>query len=378
MNQPQKQKTRKREYRNREGLLWFGIGFALLVIVGIILGILLHEPDVDVTPNFPTGGTSQSDDVGASADPYERKEGYYTFLVAGVDDVSMSTDVMMRVSLDTVNEKIHVMQIPRDTFVNSEVGGFTTVHRVNAVFTGEYNRRVNRGISAKTAKTQAMQALCDHLERTLCITIDEYLLVNTSAFCAIVNAVGGIDFDVPFDMFYEDPEQDLYIDLKKGYQHLSGEQCEQLIRYRDGYSRGDIERMELRASFMSALFSQVKNKIGLDMLIGILKEDKTLLTRTCTEMSLNDVISYIRMVFRVKDGDMEVRTISGAVVQNPENGLWLYFCLNKEGALADINECMNVYTKDISLENFDRVGFFTDTKNEYNAYINDYYSSEAE
>ncbi len=376
MNQPKQNNPRKREYRNREGLLWFFIGLALLVIVGVVIGICLHQPNVDDIPNFPTDGTTSSEDVGASANPYERKEGYYTFLIAGVDDVSMSTDVMMLVSLDTVNEKIHVVQLPRDTFVNSAVGGFTTVHRINAVFTGEYNRRVNKGMSAKTAKTQAMQALCDHLERTLCVTVDEYILVNTSAFRAVIDAVGGIDFDVPFDMFYEDPEQDLYIDLKKGYQHLDGAQCEQLIRYRDGYSRGDIERMEMRASFISALFTQVKSKIGLDTLIEMLRQDKTLLTKTCTEMSLNDLISYLRMIYRVKDGDMEVRTIAGTVVQNPDSGLWLYYCLNKRGALADVNECLNVYKTQITAENFDQVGFFTDTENEYNAYIHEYYISD--
>ncbi|MBQ9748520.1 MAG: LCP family protein [Clostridia bacterium] len=377
MNQPQKQKTQGREYRNREGLLWFGIGFALIVIVGAIVGLLLHTPNVDEIPNFPTdGGTTESEDVGASAEPYTRKEGYYTFLVAGVDDVSMSTDVMMLISLDTVNNKLNVVQLPRDTFVNSAVGGFTTVHRVNAVFTGEYNRRVNKGTSAKTAEGQAMEALCDHLERTLCLTIDEYLLVKTSSFCAIVDAVGGIDFEVPFDMFYEDPEQDLYIDLKAGYQHLDGKQCEQLIRYRDGYSRGDIERMEMRAAFMSALFSQVKDRIGVETLVELLKQDRTLFTKTCTSMSFNDAISYIRMVYKVKNGDMDVRTISGAVVQSPDSGLWLYFCLNKKGALADINECLNVYTTDIRPEHFDVPGFFTDTANAYNAYIHEYYSSD--
>ncbi len=373
MNQKQSlpKKTKK------EFILWGCIGIAVLVILGMILGILFHEPNVDDTPNFPTDSSPLSGDIDVSVNPYERKEDYYTFLVAGVDDVSLSTDVMMLVSLDKQNGKIHVVQLPRDTFVNASVGGFTTVHRVNAVFTGEYNRRVNNGTSAKTAKKLAMQALCDRLSETLCVTIDEYILINTSGFRSMIDAIGGIYFDVPFDMFYEDPEQELYIDLKAGYQHLNGAKCEQLIRYRDGYGRGDIERMEMRAAFMSELFKQVKNNINIDTMLKIIK-DKDLLQKINTSMSLVDLIAYVKMVYAIGDGNMEIRTIGGEVVQNPHNGYWLYFCLNKKAALADINECLNVYTKDITLTQFDQIGFFTDSENTDNAYIHEFYLSDME
>lgn len=372
MNQ---QNLKNKKNKKRENILWLCIGVALLAIFGTILGVIFHEPNVEDIPNFPTNETTKGEDVDVSTEPYERKEGYYTFLIAGVDDVSMSTDVMMLASLDTENKKIHVMQLPRDTFVNAAVGGFTTVHRINAVFTGEYNRQVNKGISQKTAKTLAMQALCERLETQLCITIDEYVLINTSAFCSIIDAVGGVNFEVPFDMFYEDPEQDLYIDLKAGYQHLDGDQCEQLIRYRDGYSRGDIERMEMRADFMSALFSQVKANVNLDTMLKIIR-DKNILQKMSTSMSLVDLLAYVKMVYTVKDADMDIRTISGEVVQNPHNGLWLYFVLNKEGALSDINECLNVYTNEIRIDNFDKTGFFTDSVSSDHAYIHDYYLSD--
>ena len=372
MNQ---QNLKKKKNKKREHILWLCIGVALLAICGTILGVVLHEPSVETVPNFPTGGTTTGEHVDVSTEPYERKEGYYTFLIAGVDDVSMSTDVMMLASLDTENKKIHVVQLPRDTFVNAEVGGFTTVHRVNAVFTGEYNRQVNKGISQKTAKTLAMQALCDRLETQLCITIDEYVLINTSGFCSIIDAVGGIDFDVPFDMFYEDPEQDLYIDLKAGYQHLDGKQCESLIRYRDGYSRGDIERMEMRADFMSALFSQVKANINLDTMLNLI-HDKALLQKMSTSMSLVDLLAYVKMVYTVRDADMDIRTIAGEVVQNPESGLWLYFVLNKGAALSDINECLNVYKSEMRIDQFDKTGFFTDSVHGGNAYIHEYYLSD--
>ena len=369
MNQ---QNLKNKKNKKRENILWLCIGVALLAIFGTILGVIFHEPNVEDIPNFPTNETTKGEDVDVSTEPYERKEGYYTFLIAGVDDVSMSTDVMMLASLDTENKKIHVMQLPRDTFVNAAVGGFTTVHRVNAVFTGEYNRQVNKGISQKTAKTLAMQALCERLETQLCITIDEYVLINTSAFCSIIDAVGGVNFEVPFDMFYEDPEQDLYIDLKAGYQHLDGVACEGLIRYRSGYATGDIGRVELREDFLVEAFRQVKENVGVGNMVRLIP---TFFSKIKTSMSMNDMISYTKEAYKVDAENIDVRTIGGSVIQNPTTGAWVYFCLNKAEALADINECLNVYETDIDEAIFDGEGLFTDRNNEGNAYIDEYYSS---
>ncbi len=369
--------SKKKLTKKQESILYSVIIAVLALILAGLIMLLLHEPHVDNTPSFPTDTSSSGgEDIDVSVEPYQRKDDFYTVLIAGVDDVSMSTDVLMLASLDAKNGEIKIVQIPRDTFVNAEVGGFTTVHRANAIFTGEYNRKVNSGVSAKTSKTLAMQALSAHLEKTLCVTIDEYVLLDTSAFCDIIDAFGGVMFDVPFDMHYEDPEQDLYIDLKAGYQHLDGAKCEQFIRYRSGYGTGDIQRMEMRADLLRALFAQIKSNMNVSTALDIIR-DKSLLQKLNTSMSLVDLFSYVRMVYAADGANMEIRTIAGEVLQAPD-GVWRYFCLNKKGALEDINECLNVYENDITLGQFDTVGFFTDSKNEENAYIHEYYLSDEE
>ncbi len=378
MNQKPNMNQKKARNKQAEMILWVVIAVLILALVSTALAVLLYEPNVSATPPFDTDETTTAaggEDVGVSAEPYVRKEDYYTFLIAGVDDVSLSTDVMMLVSLDAKTGAVKVVQLPRDTFVNAKVGGFTTVHRVNAVFTGEYNRLVNSGITAKTAKPLAMQALLDRLSETLCVRIDEYVLMNTSGFRGIIDALGGVYYDVPVDMQYEDPEQELYIDLKAGYQHLDGEKCEQLIRYRSGYGRGDIERMEMRADFMKEMFRQVKEHIDLASMLRLIR-DKDLLQKTNTSMSLMDLIAYVKMAYAVDTERIEVRTLGGEVLQDPESGYWLYYCLNKKEALRDINECLNVYTRDITMNQFDKAGFFTDPETEKNQYIHEYYLSD--
>lgn len=367
----EKQKRQKREY-----ILWGVLAAAIVLVLTSALVLAFYAPNVDDTPHFPTDGTDsgETDDVGASAQPYKRKEGFYTFLVAGMDAASNNTDVLMLASLDTENAEIHIVQIPRDTYVNRSVGGYTSLTRVNAIFSAEYNYQISRGITAKTAKSLAMEALCERLSEALCINIDEYVYVNTSGFRNVIDAVGGIDYEVPQDMFYEDPYQDLYIDLKAGYQHLNGTQCEHLIRYRSGYATGDIGRVELRGDFMVEVFKQVKNKIDLDSMLALIR-DKDLMQKVGTSMSLMDILAYVKMVYKLDNDAISVRTISGEVVQNPDTGAWIYYCMNKKGALKDINECLNVYEQDIDISLFDSKGLFSGTEGASDHYIYEYYNS---
>ena len=350
---------------------------AVVVIAGItVTALLLHKPSVDPTPQFPTDGTTaepeQTTDAAAEPeDPYTRKKGFYTFLIAGVDDVSMSTDVLMLASLDTESGSIHIVQIPRDTFVNKDVGGYSNVTRVNAVFTAEYNRQRASGATEAKAKHLAMQDLQARLSAALCINIDEYVLINTTGFRNVIDAVGGIWYDVPQDMDYEDPEQNLYIHLDAGYQRLDGEQCEQLIRYRKGYATGDIGRVELRGDFLVEALRQVKSNITIGDMIAMIPN---LIRNVSTSMSVADIVAYTKSVYGIGNEDIYVRTLSGSTLQDPVTGAWSsHYYLNKEDALADINECLNVYKTDISEEIFDAEGFFADRSSD--SYIYDYYLS---
>lgn len=363
--------------RVKKSVLLTAFAIAGIIILTIALTFIFYSPRVDDTPHFSTqpseGVGVGNTDSEASSSVYERKEGFYTFLIAGIDAFSNNTDVLMLASLDTENQKIEVVQIPRDTYINKTVGGYMSLTRVNAIFAAEYNRQVKNGISSWTAKTLAMQDLVKRLSETLCINIDEYVLIDTKGFRSVIDAVGGIDYEVPRDMFYEDPAQDLYIDLKAGYQHLDGAQCEQLIRYRSGYATGDIGRVDMRGDFMTRVFAQVKNKIGLDAMLKLIR-DKEIMQKIRTSMSLMDMLAYVRMVYRLNDDSVSVRTLSGSVVQNPETGAWIYYCLNKKNALKDINECLNVYKTDIDISIFDRKGFFSGSKGASDHYLYEYYN----
>ncbi len=348
-----------------------------MIILTIAMTFIFYSPRVDDTPHFstqPSEGVGVGNTDSEASSVYKRKDGFYTFLIAGIDAFSNNTDVLMLASLDTENKKIEVVQIPRDTYINKEAAGYSSLTRVNAIFAAEYNRQVKNGISSRSAKTLAMQDLVKRLSETLCINIDEYVLIDTKGFRSVIDAIGGIDYEVPRDMFYEDPAQDLYIDLKAGYQHLNGVQCEQLIRYRSGYATGDIGRVDMRGDFMTRVFAQVKNKISMDAMLKLIR-DEGIVHKVNTSMSLMDMLAYVRMVYRLDDDSVNVRTLSGSVVQNPDTGAWIYYCLNKKEALKDINECLNIYKTDIDISIFDRKGFFSGKKGASDHYLYEYYNS---
>lgn len=350
-----------------------GVILALMAVVAILLSAFDpgNPPPVETTTSA-LDGTSKVPDIHTVVDPNEKKHGYYTFLVAGLDNISRSTDVMMLVSLDTSNDLISVIQLPRDTFINKEVGGYTSVTRINSIYAAAYNRAVSSGTRAASARHVAMKDLCARLEKSLAVDIDEYVLVDTAAFRGIVDAIGGVWFDVPRDMDYDDPDQDLYIHLKAGYQLLDGESAEGLIRFRKGYARGDIDRIALRGDFIRAMFEQITGGLNVSSAVAIMKE---MITSVSTSISVTDLLTFAVGMYNVSSDDVRISTISGSTVMNPADGTWNYFVVNRAGAIKDLNTFFNARKGDITEESFDPEGFFTDSKNANHEYINNYYLS---
>lgn len=166
----------------------------------------------------------------------DRKEGVYTFLLVGTDKGDGNTDTIMVVSYDTVNQDISIMSIPRDTMINES----WDLKKINSVY-------------SRTGGS--VDALANRVRKLIGFKTDFYVKVDLSMFVQLVDLVGGVEFDVPQDMKYSDPYQDLYIDLKAGVQTLDGEHAMQLVRFRR-YAQGDIKRVEVQQAFMKALIKE--------------------------------------------------------------------------------------------------------------------------
>lgn len=170
----------------------------------------------------------------------ERKPGCATILLAGLDDEGTRTDTMMLLYLDGENGGVNLLSLPRDTYV----GGDYYIPKLNSVY-GD-----NGGGKA------GMEALMDEIQDLIGYRPDGYLTFELSAFVDVVDAMGGVKFDVPQDMQYDDPSQDLHIDLKEGLQRLNGQDAMGLVRYRSGYAMADLRRVEVQRDFVEAAMDQ--------------------------------------------------------------------------------------------------------------------------
>ena len=376
MNDNKDLKKENNNGKSRPIVLLTVVSFALslLLLTGICAAVFRPSvssdaPFAGTLPSADTGTDTQSASTDTAVQPtYTRKEGYYTFLICGMDNVSKNTDVMMLVSLDTKAGEVNILQIPRDTFLNRDTSGYR-VTRINGIYTIAFTQAPYGG---DMRKKYAMERLCEAVEGSLCVTIDRYILLDTKAFVGIIDAIGGIDYYVPFDMDYEDPEQDLYIHLKQGLQHIDGKEAEQFIRYRSGYITGDIGRVEARADFLKALYGKVRESFSLSVAVEMAKQ---LFGSVTTDATIEDIAFFASAVYGIDAEKINVKTISGSAVMNPETGVWTYYALNKKAALADINRYMNAFNEDVSYDIFDKNAIFTDDPNGKNPYISQYYYS---
>ena len=87
--------------------------------------------------------------------------------------------------------------------------------------------------------------------------------LGLSAFRNAVDLLGGVEFELEKAIRYSDPEQKLYIDLPAGKQILDGRAAEMLVRFRSGYLRGDLDRMDVQKRFLVALFKKMKTSVNI-------------------------------------------------------------------------------------------------------------------
>lgn len=326
--------------------------------------VLLYKPSVgsgdsNKTPSSPNPAveTSELDGVEApvilnddgSALAGGRKDDYYTFLVLGRDIVGLNTDIIMFVSFDAANGEISIMQIPRDTYI--EIKGYS--RKINSVYQYMHGVAYNNGKA--DVDRAAMEDTVAVFEANLGVTIDYYALVNLAGFGNIIDIIGGVPIDVPYDMNYSDPDQDLYINIKAGQQVLNGETAQQFIRYREGYVQGDIGRIDAQKLFMTALIEQVKNNINVSTLVGMINQ---MYTNVTTSLSVADLTYFAKTFFTIDDTSINFITFPGSDVTYT----YSYYIMQRADMLALLNRYFNVYKTDISDAAFDPYEIFTNSK----------------
>lgn len=207
----------------------------------LALGLIAHAFLVRA-PEIPGAAGSQGEGTAPGSLGGGRKEDVYTFLLVGRDDGGGgNTDTIMAACYDVKNGALDVLSIYRDTLVDVP----WEIPKINSV----YNR-------------QGIEGVQEQIKNLIGYAPDYYFVVEMDMVAELVDAIGGVKYDVPYNMDYDDPTQDLHIHFKKGPQRLNGEDAVKLLRWRknnsgEALSVGDVGRVEIQHSFLKSMASQM-------------------------------------------------------------------------------------------------------------------------
>ncbi|MCL2569497.1 MAG: LCP family protein [Oscillospiraceae bacterium] len=324
------------------------VAFLMVGAYGFLLWYI-EPPEVDrpqvvrppIAAHTPThtGGASGGDSItlpSLGEDGWRRD--VYTILIAGEDDGFGGNDVIMVVLFDVGRGSMDVLSIPRDTIVNVPWGlkKINSVQHLYRQLPGNYDRYI--------------YALSGVVERMVGFPIDHWVTLDLYGFVALVDAIGGVYFDVPRRMFYSDPEQGLLINLHPGYQRLDGASAEGLVRFRN-YAEGDIQRIRVQHDFLRALSSQLlqaRNILVLDDLVRIFRDNVE------TDLTLRNLLWFATEFLQMDSANIRFHSVDSTManINDHVNGI-SYVSLFVEPWLELLNTYMNPFTWPIEAEHLE-------------------------
>ena len=280
----------------------------------------------------------------------------YNFLIIGKDRAAFNTDVLILASYNITDGSVSMMQIPRDTYVQvPDKKGKIKGRRFNALLAMYYNQAHTSGVSYKEALAIACDDMRDAVSKIFGIPINYYVMMDLEGFVNIVDAIGGVDMYVPRDMKYNDPEQGLYINLKKGYQNLDGDEAEQFIRFRKGYANADLGRVDAQKLFISAFIEKVQKSFSVDTIVAIVNQASKYVV---TDVETDTMIYLAKKALSVDPEKIVMMTIPGDLGGK-------YYVAYRDDTFEAINTYFNPFTVSLSKDKFDADGSLYDDKDSY-------------
>ena len=287
--------------------------------------LLVPEPEVAV----PAMGSEPGEAVAAVGDPdYARKKHCWTFLLVGMDKVGSNTDSLIIVRYDVDEQSVSMASIPRDTCVDVQ----RKLKKINAAYA-----------------TGGMEQREEEVSRTFGIPLDFYVKVNVNGFVALVDELGGVDFDVPCHMNYDDPYQDLHIHYEPGVQHLSGQQALEVCRFRhnnDNTGYTDTGRMETQRGVLTAI---AKKLLSWNSLTKVRNYLDIVSAHIDTNLSASDIAWFAEHAIAFdmnREGALNTMMMPAAW-RNP------YMYLDPDATLEMVNTYLNPYTTPRRAEQLD-------------------------
>ena len=253
----------------------------------------VHDEDYYYKPesNSEELGSEDEDIVEADDGGILRPPARTNFILAGIDDHNLADAIMVGCFYRDTGD-IKLMSIPRDMYtrlpdhrieqMRAEGLRPPSVMKINAV-------RSHGG-------RNGMYYLHSQLGEMLGVEFHYYVEVHMDAFSRIIDAIDGVNFNVPVPMVFRPyADRPAYINLQPGWQRLDGDTALQLVRFR-GFPTGDVARNESQMDFMVAMISQMLTREA------FMSDPLTMINIIMNDVNSNiglNVVRYIPYVSRL-------------------------------------------------------------------------------
>ena len=253
----------------------------------------------------------------------------YVILISGVDDAGGGSDTNLLARFDAPNGRVDLVSLPRDTLLHTD-------------------RRSNKlNYAYASGGTERLRA---DVGRLLGVPVDYAVTVDLDGFAALIDGIGGVDFDVPADMDYDDPVQDLHIHFAKGSRHLNGKEAMEVVRWRKnndggGYADADVGRIATQQAFLKAVVqkaSRLEHAPALAQLVS---------AHVKTDLSAANLAWFAVKALDVGAEGVHFHTLPG-------DGAGYYrgesvYVLDPNAVLDLVNEALNPYDQPITMDETD-------------------------
>ncbi|MBR6543741.1 MAG: LCP family protein [Anaerotignum sp.] len=270
-------------------------------------------------------GKAEKSDFVVSASEQEKIKDVINVAVFGTDEDGFRADVNMVVSFNTNTKELHMISVPRDTRVRLTDDMISYLEKEGEYVpnrNGVYGQCKLTEVHAYAGEGNRCTFSVAMLEELLDIQIDYYVKFDLTAFKKVVDAVGGVDFYVPMNMYWDMTDTGgPLINLREGMQHLDGAKAEQLVRFRDGYAQKDLKRIEVQQEFITALIEKVCSSQTLMSKLDDLVE--VVLDCTESDITVTEALKYVKYVKDLDPAKITSDTVPG------EGGS--YFDMDEEG-----------------------------------------------
>ncbi len=299
--------------KRRGGCCGCGCGTMAVLLVALVVGAMMLFGGIVKKPVSP-------ESLG------QRKPGVSTVLLCGTDKDGTRTDTMMLIYMDTSENRVGLLSLPRDTLTRTDSGK---------------RAKLNSAYGRNGCGEEGMAWVMEYVRRIIGYKPDGYILVDMELVPKVVDLMGGVDVYLDHHIRVETDGVEVYVD--KGQQHLNGEETLATLRYRYGYSNADLGRVQVQRMVIKECMKQwvtPLNLVKLPAVMDLIEEE------SLTDLELNNFLWIAQAILKGAD-NMTSDTLPGYAEMR---GGASYFVLYPKQVAELVNESYNPYTVDIRVE----------------------------